>query len=115
MNLNDYDLTVYVGAATVGASCWWFMEASNGPKLNYWHLVSKIFQNQTHYILFLFPLISKSSNYHHLANFQAMSEQVQLEHLSGGMFAITTDRCSPGIKWYLMKFIIIRISSDRFI
>jgi len=28
----------YVGAATVGASCWWFMEASNGPKLTYWHL-----------------------------------------------------------------------------
>jgi hypothetical protein len=32
--------TAYVGAATVGASVWWFMEASNGPALNYWHLVS---------------------------------------------------------------------------
>ena len=31
----------YVGAATVGASAWWFMESSEGPKLNYWHLVSK--------------------------------------------------------------------------
>jgi hypothetical protein len=33
-------IKAYVGAATVGASCWWFMESSNGPKLNYWHLVS---------------------------------------------------------------------------
>ena len=29
----------YVGAGTVGASAWWFMEASNGPNLEYWHLV----------------------------------------------------------------------------
>jgi len=28
----------YVGAATVAGSCWWFMEAKTGPKINYWHL-----------------------------------------------------------------------------
>ena len=32
-------MLAYVGAATVGASCWWFMQARLGPKLNYWHLV----------------------------------------------------------------------------
>jgi len=29
---------VYVGFATVASSCWWFMVANNGPKLNYFHL-----------------------------------------------------------------------------
>jgi hypothetical protein len=43
LNLNLYNKLAYVGAATVIGSCWWFMEASNGPKLNYWHLVSSIF------------------------------------------------------------------------
>jgi len=28
----------YVGAATVGASVWWFMEDTNGPHISYWHL-----------------------------------------------------------------------------
>jgi len=28
----------YVGAATVGASVWWFMEDSTGPKISYWQL-----------------------------------------------------------------------------
>lgn len=28
----------YVGAATVGASCWWFMAAPKGPQLNYYQL-----------------------------------------------------------------------------
>ncbi|GIY96132.1 hypothetical protein CEXT_653931 [Caerostris extrusa] len=29
---------VYVGAATVGAACWWFMAAVNGPHLTYYQL-----------------------------------------------------------------------------
>ncbi|KFM80445.1 Calcium-transporting ATPase sarcoplasmic/endoplasmic reticulum type, partial [Stegodyphus mimosarum] len=28
----------YVGAATVGAACWWFMAAPNGPHLSYYQL-----------------------------------------------------------------------------
>merc|ERR1719187_884889 len=28
----------YVGAATVGASSWWFMYATNGPQVSYWQL-----------------------------------------------------------------------------
>ncbi|KAL5288296.1 ATP2A2 family protein [Megaselia abdita] len=28
----------YVGAATVGSSCWWFMYAETGPSLTYWQL-----------------------------------------------------------------------------
>ncbi|XP_070573118.1 calcium-transporting ATPase sarcoplasmic/endoplasmic reticulum type-like isoform X2 [Ptychodera flava] len=29
---------IYVGAATVGASVWWFMAYEGGPKLSYWQL-----------------------------------------------------------------------------
>jgi Ca2+ transporting ATPase len=29
----------YVGAATVGASVWWFMFYENGPQVNYWQIV----------------------------------------------------------------------------
>jgi hypothetical protein len=29
----------YVGAATVMASCWWFMKSQSGPTINYWQLV----------------------------------------------------------------------------
>jgi Ca2+ transporting ATPase len=32
----------YVGAGTVGASVWWFMESSNGPNLDYWHLATSV-------------------------------------------------------------------------
>jgi len=29
----------YVGFAVVWSATWWSMQASNGPKLSYWHLV----------------------------------------------------------------------------
>ena len=32
-------LLVYVGAATVGASAWWFMYYEGGPQLSYYQLV----------------------------------------------------------------------------
>lgn len=35
-----FDISVYVGAATVGASAWWFMFHKNGPQLSFWQLVS---------------------------------------------------------------------------
>lgn len=31
---------IYVGAATVAASAWWFMFYENGPKVTYYQLVS---------------------------------------------------------------------------
>ena len=32
-------ISVYVGAATVGAASWWFMVYEKGPQLNYYQLV----------------------------------------------------------------------------
>jgi len=29
---------VYVGAATVGGTVWWYMDAKNGPHISYWHV-----------------------------------------------------------------------------
>lgn len=37
--------TVYVGCATVGAAAWWFMVYEEGPKLNYYQLVSSAFKH----------------------------------------------------------------------
>lgn len=31
---------IYVGAATVGASAWWFIRNPEGPQVSYWQLVS---------------------------------------------------------------------------
>ena len=31
-------LAVYVGAATVGSSAWWFLYYEDGPKMSYWQL-----------------------------------------------------------------------------
>jgi Ca2+ transporting ATPase len=33
----------YVGFAVVWSATWWSMQASNGPKLSYWHLVCILF------------------------------------------------------------------------
>lgn len=30
----------YVGAATVGAAAWWFIAAEDGPRVNFYQLVS---------------------------------------------------------------------------
>ena len=35
-----FPFPVYVGCATVGAAAWWFMVYEEGPKLNYYQLVS---------------------------------------------------------------------------
>ena len=35
-------LLAYVGFAVVWSATWWSMSATNGPKLSYWHLVSRI-------------------------------------------------------------------------
>ena len=35
---------IYVGAATVAASAWWFMFYENGPKVSYYQLVSERFR-----------------------------------------------------------------------
>lgn len=37
--IKKFSFLVYVGAGTVAASVWWYMTASSGPHLNYWHLV----------------------------------------------------------------------------
>jgi hypothetical protein len=44
----------YVGAATVGASVWWFMEDTNGPHISYWHLVRILFSKK---LILLFSLV----------------------------------------------------------
>ena len=38
-NIKTFFCIVYVGAATVFASAWWFMYYENGPQLNYYQLV----------------------------------------------------------------------------
>ena len=35
---------IYVGAATVAASAWWFMFYENGPKVTYYQLVRESFR-----------------------------------------------------------------------
>ena len=35
---------IYVGAATVAASAWWFMFYENGPKVSYYQLVRESFR-----------------------------------------------------------------------
>lgn len=37
--LNLYSVG-YVGAATVGAAAWWFVAAEDGPRVNFYQLVS---------------------------------------------------------------------------
>jgi len=32
-------IIAYVGFAVVWSATWWSMDATNGPKLTYWHLV----------------------------------------------------------------------------
>lgn len=41
----------YVGAATVGAAAWWFIAAEDGPRVNFYQLVS-VYYSQT-LLLFL--------------------------------------------------------------
>lgn len=49
---------VYVGAATVAASAWWFMFYENGPKVSYYQLVSMRFL----YIIFYHNLLFKETH-----------------------------------------------------
>ena len=86
----------YVGAATVGASAWWFMESSEGPKLNYWHLVSK---HIIHTYLISLSLFVFLSFFRQRSRVKSMWELLPLARQPGGICSTMMAHCCHITNW----------------